>query len=99
MFSSWLKSWGRRRRASPLHIRMYTRAGCHLCADAWALLCAEQHRHGFTLEAVDVDADPTLAERYGNEVPVVTVNEQVRFRGIVNPVLLRRLLRAEAPRD
>jgi hypothetical protein len=29
-------------------------------------------------------------------VPVVTVNGKVRFRGVVNPHLLKRLLRAEA---
>jgi glutaredoxin len=71
---------------------MYTRQGCHLCADAWAVLEAERARSGFTLTRVDVDTDPALAELYGLEVPVVTVDGEVRFRGRVNAVLLRRLL-------
>jgi hypothetical protein len=48
------------------------------------------------LTAVDVDNDPELAERYGLEVPVVRVNGEVRFRGRVNAVLLRRILKAES---
>ncbi len=96
---AWLRDWWRgRRRGSATHLRvvMYTRDGCHLCEDAWALLRREQARHGFTLEAVDVDADAALRERYGTEVPVVEVNGKVRFRGVVNLHLLTRLLRAEA---
>ncbi len=72
---------------------MYTRYGCHLCAVAWQLLQREQQRHGFALTAVDVDGDPELMARYGNWVPVVTVNGRVRFRGGVNEILLRRLLK------
>ncbi|HXG11659.1 MAG TPA: glutaredoxin family protein [Gemmataceae bacterium] len=79
-----------------LDIVMYTRRGCHLCEAAWQLLEREQRRYGFRLTAVDVDSDPELAARYGLEVPVVAVNGRVRFRGGVNPVLLRRLLRAAA---
>jgi glutaredoxin len=70
----------------------YTRRGCHLCDDAWALLQRAQRRHGFVLEAADVDADPALRERFGLTVPVVEVNGKVRFRGRVSPVLLDRLL-------
>jgi hypothetical protein len=58
------------------------------------LLRREQKRCGFTLTAVDVDTDPELADRYGECVPVVVVDGRVRFRGVVKPVLLRRLLRA-----
>jgi len=75
---------------------VYTRRGCHLCENAERLLADRRRRYRFTLEAVDVDADPALAERYGAEVPVVVLNGKVRFRGRVNPVLLDRLLRAEA---
>lgn len=82
-------------RGQQLQIIMYTRQGCHLCEDAWSLLSAEQPRFRFQLQAVDVDRQPELAARYGDEVPVVSVNGKVRFRGIVNAVLLRRLLDAE----
>ena len=79
-----------------LQVRMLTRAGCHLCEEAWKQLEAAKERHGFTLLAVDVAADAELVSQYGDCVPVVLVNGQVRFRGRINPVLLARLLRAEA---
>ena len=82
------------RRRPELRVVMYTRAGCHLCDDAWALLQAAQREYGFALEAQDVDADPALAADHGLCVPVVAVDGKVRFRGRVNPVLLRRLLEA-----
>lgn len=70
---------------------MFTRQGCHLCDEAWQLLQAEQQRHGFQLEQTDVDQVAELAARYGDQVPVITIDGKVRFRGGVNLVLLRRL--------
>lgn len=93
---SWLWSWWRRGRLDHLHFVVYTRRGCHLCEVAWEQLRRARRRHGFRLEAVDVDTDPDLAARYGSCVPVVTVDGRVRFRGRVNPVLLRRLLRGSS---
>jgi hypothetical protein len=55
-----------------------------------------QQRFGFAIEEVDIDGDPELVARYNTEVPVVAVDGKVRFRGVVNPALLERLLRAES---
>jgi glutaredoxin len=68
---------------------LYTRAGCHLCDDARDLLV----RHGLNPQSIDIDADPALRERFGVCVPVVMIDGVERFRGRVNDVLLRRLLR------
>jgi glutaredoxin len=75
---------------------LYTRQGCHLCEEAWDVLERSRRRFPFTLTLRDVDTDPELAARYGLEVPVVTVNGKVRFRGRVNSVLLARLLGGKA---
>ncbi len=83
-------------RRPDLHFVFYTRRGCHLCDAAWRIVAEAQRRHGFALDAVDVDAAPELAARYGDCVPVVTVNGRLRFRGAVNRVLLQRLLDAPA---
>ena len=53
-------------------------------------------RAGFAIEEVDIDGDPDLVAKYNTEVPVVAVNGKVRFRGVVNPALLDRLLLAES---
>jgi hypothetical protein len=93
-----LISWWRRRPLEHLRMVLYTRQGCHLCESAWQELQQRQRYYGFGLEAVDIDTDPTLAQQYGEVVPVVAVNGKVRFRGGVNSVLLDRLLRAESLR-
>lgn len=88
--------WRRRADLSRLRVVMYTRQGCHLCEAAWTRLERARKRYGFALEQIDIDGDPALAERYGEEVPVVSVDGKVRFRGEVNAVLLDRLLSAMA---
>ena len=84
--------------APPLAITVYSRAGCGCCVKAGEVLARAGERYDLRVEVVDVDADPALRERYGLEVPVVAVGGKVRFRGKVDPSLLDRLLRAEAPR-
>lgn len=71
-----------------MQVQCYTRAGCHLCEVAASVLEA----HGLTPQYVDIDADPELRSRYTECVPVVVIDGKERFRGRVDPMLLRRLL-------
>jgi glutaredoxin len=71
-----------------MRVVLYTRVGCHLCDEARSVLLGQ----GVTPECVDVDADAGLRERFGDCVPVVEIDGRVRFRGRVDPVLLRRIL-------
>jgi glutaredoxin len=73
-----------------VNVILYTRAGCHLCDDARAVLVD----HGIVPITVDIDADPALRARFNECVPVVEIDGRVRFRGRVDPVLLRRLIAA-----
>ena len=73
---------------------MYTRTGCHLCADAWSALSRFQSTYQFALSAKDVDADAALVAQFDQCVPVVEVNGKVRMRGRFNAVLFLRLLDA-----
>jgi glutaredoxin len=72
---------------------LYTRAGCHLCDDAKAILEKYRASHSLVIREVDIDRDPALKERYDCCVPVVEFDGVVRFRGKVNEVLLKKLLR------
>ena len=56
------------------HLMLYGRAYCHLCDDMIAALAVVQAGNPFTLEVIDVDADPVLEERYDERVPVLTCN-------------------------
>jgi glutaredoxin len=77
---------------SPHQTLLYTRQGCCLCDDAQALLV----RHGLQPRLIDIDQDPALREKFTDCVPVVEIDGTIRFRGRINEVLLRRLLRDEA---
>jgi glutaredoxin len=72
-----------------MHVVIYTRNGCHLCEEAEALLKTQ----GIAPQLIDVDADEALRERFNECVPVVEIDGKIRFRGRVDPVLLKRLLR------
>jgi glutaredoxin len=78
-----------------LTFTVYTRGQCTCCHKALGVLHAAQRRHGFKIVEVDVDTDPDLVLKYGTEVPVVTLYGEARFRGVINPTLLERLLLAE----
>jgi glutaredoxin len=68
---------------------LYTRRNCHLCDDALAVL----QQHGLEPTIVDIDQHPEFVSEFGNCVPVVEIDGQVRFRGRVNQLLLKRLLK------
>ena len=70
------------------NVVLYTRVGCHLCDDAAELLRA----HGLAPQLIDIDADPALCAAHHEWVPVVEIDGVIRFRGRIEPVLLRRLL-------
>ncbi|WP_371763030.1 glutaredoxin family protein [Massilia sp.] len=55
------------------HFTLYSRSYCHLCEDMLAALQAFMARQGqaYTVDVVDVDADPALVARYDELVPVL----------------------------
>ncbi|MGH8745815.1 MAG: glutaredoxin family protein [Burkholderiales bacterium] len=52
-------------------LTLYGRTYCHLCEDMLHALEAVQDELQFTIQTVDVDADPSLEERFGERVPVL----------------------------
>jgi len=74
--------------ANSVRVILYTRSGCHLCDQA-AQTLAEQ---GQQVQAIDIDANAELRKRWGTCVPVVEIDGKVRFRGKVDPILLRRIV-------
>jgi glutaredoxin len=55
-------------------VLLYGRAGCHLCDVARSSVERVCGRAGVSWGEVDVDSDPELVSRYGDLVPVVTVD-------------------------
>ena len=68
---------------------LYTRENCCLCDDAKRIL----ESYGLEPLLVDIDQHPDKLAQYHECVPVVEINGKVHFRGKINEVLLRRVLR------
>ncbi len=49
--------------------------------------------HGLQPELVDIETDDELVVRYGACIPVVMIDGKERFRGSVDELLLKRLLK------
>ena len=71
---------------------LYGRAGCHLCEHARDVLRRIGQEVAFELREQDVDAEPALAERYGDVVPVVTVAGRTVSEGRIDAGAVRRAL-------
>jgi len=71
-----------------------TRAGCHLCDDAIAIVQAVCAETGDTWATRDIDADPELRRRYTDEVPVTFVDGAQHDYWRVDPSRLRTALTA-----
>jgi thiol-disulfide isomerase/thioredoxin len=54
-----------------VRLTLYGRTYCHLCEDMLRALERLQDELDFSVETVDVDADPALELRYGELVPVL----------------------------
>ena len=73
---------------------VFSRHDCCLCDEALAQVRVAREGVCFDLEVVDVDTDPALAERYGEEVPVIEIDGRKAFKvRVTSRQLLRRLRR------
>jgi glutaredoxin len=80
----------------PARVRLLTRAGCHLCDEARAVVAQVCAEVGETYEEVDLDVaaenDPALRRRYTDEVPVTFVDGAQHDYWRVDPARLRAAL-------
>jgi hypothetical protein len=73
-------------------VELIGREGCHLCDDARAVVTAVTADLGEAFVERDLDADPALAARYADEIPVVLVDGQQVAFWRVDPDQLRAAL-------
>ena len=62
---------------STIIVTVYFRQHCGLCQEAEAVLRRLAPALRLQVQVVDVDADPALAVRYGDVLPVIAVGETV----------------------
>lgn len=70
-------------------LTLYSRAGCHLCEDAEALLT----ELGVPYARVEVSGNADLEARYGWDVPVLVDDGQVLIKGVFSRARVTRTLR------
>lgn len=54
-----------------IQLTLYSRSYCHLCDELLQALEAFAGRYAFTIEVIDVDADPRLVAQFDELVPVL----------------------------
>jgi glutaredoxin len=55
-------------------VTLISRAGCHLCEQAQAVLLRLRGELGFGYDELDVDADPDRRNEYSDRVPVILLD-------------------------
>ncbi|GMA36057.1 glutaredoxin family protein [Demequina litorisediminis] len=76
----------------PARVVLYTRPGCHLCDEARPVVASVCGR-SVAWEEVDISADAALTERYGEQIPVVTVDEAVVGFWRIDPARVKAALK------
>ena len=71
---------------------LYGREGCAPCAHARDALRRLGREFAFELTECDVDAEPALAARYGDRVPVIAVDGDEVSEGRFDASAVRRAL-------
>ena len=58
-------------------VTVYSRTGCHLCEIAIDLIKSVKQENNFSLEIKLIDNDSELEKEYGEQVPVILIDEKV----------------------
>lgn len=74
-------------------VTLYSKPGCHLCADAREALERVQKGQPFELEEINIEDEPGLLADYGEQIPVVLLNGTFLFEYAVDEARLRQLLK------
>lgn len=81
----------------PTRVLLLTRADCHLCDDARAVVEAVCAETGETWREVDIDADEALRAQYSDLVPVVSVDGVEAGYWRIKPHVVKAALTGAVP--
>jgi glutaredoxin len=59
-----------------IEVNIYSRSNCHLCEVALEVLNGLQNELGFTITKIFIDGNTELEEKYGEQVPVILINNE-----------------------
>lgn len=78
---------------------VYSKPGCHLCEEAVRVLTQFQTQVPFTLEEINIEDDPALFAKYGEQIPVVLLNGEFLFEYAVDEDILRQKLEQQKSKE
>ena len=79
-----------------IELTLYTRNDCELCREMEEVLAAELPNFNAHVSRVEIDGNPDLEARFGQEVPVLFVNDRKAFKYRCTNRELRKRLAREA---
>lgn len=82
-----------------IRLRIYSRKECHLCEEAYAAIDRIASEYPLAVEVIDVDRNPEDASKYGEEVPVVLLEDTKLFKYRVDEQKLRKAVEARLKGD
>lgn len=59
-----------------IEVSVYSRSNCHLCEVALEVISEIQKDFEFTITKILIDGDAELEGKYGEQVPVILINNQ-----------------------
>ncbi len=59
-----------------IEVTIYSRSNCHLCDVALGVLEEFRQEFNFQIVKILIDESPELEEKYGEQVPVILINNQ-----------------------
>lgn len=78
-------------------VTLIGKPGCHLCAEARAVIALVCDDLGESFTEVSIEDDPVLYDRYWEQIPVTLVDGEQHDFWRVDPVRLRAALTAPRP--
>jgi len=65
-------------------VEIYSRPDCHLCDTAKEVIERVRETYAFDLRVININTDPELERKYGEEIPVVVINGRKAFKFFVD---------------
>ena len=59
-----------------IEVTVYSRSNCHLCEVALEVISEIRNEFEFTITKILIDGNVELEEKYGEQVPVILINNQ-----------------------
>jgi len=81
-----------------VRVRLYEKADCGLCAEAYRALTRVRMEHALDIERVDITADRELVERYVVRIPVLAIGERELDAAGLDDAAIRRWIDETTPR-